>query len=364
MEEIPISDSNKIPNEPRYTSKGILEENVYYPLDDIYYYNNELIKLPRQFNKEIHNEEKFNKILIEQRIKYAIKFLQITSLKKYIIKNYKHEYLDIFYYLCELNYPIAENIDAFREIVNILIENFDDYSKRIFTSKNIIPYDKILSVLPIDENNICYICLMSEPKHSLINICSCITPTHTSCLLELNKHKPLNKCAICLTKYKLNVPVYRAIGLKSNIKDPAIFFPYTDFYYEPLLCRSEPIKYTGMERLTMAIMYLQVDRVSQLLKEPDILNNLDRYYFETTYKQTPIVALSIGNMQSNCNIIYGDNRIKYIDIIRLLIATKKININTRDIFVKNYKDYIKENHLNFLIEPIESKIYIDNDIIN
>ena len=84
---------------------------------------------------------------------------------------------------------------------------------------------------------------MSEPKHSLINICSCKTPIHTSCLLELNKHKPLNKCTICLTKYKLSVPVYRAIGLKSNIKDPAIFFPYTDFYYEPLLCRSEPIKY-------------------------------------------------------------------------------------------------------------------------
>jgi len=355
----------EIPNESRYISKGILDEIVYYPLDDIYYYKNELIKLPfRRFNKEILSEEKFNKLLTSQRIEYAIKFLQITSLKKYIIKNYKDEYLDIFYYLSELKYPIEENIDAFREIVNILVENFEDYSKSIFTLRDIIPYDNILSVLPIDENNICYICLMSEPKYSLINICSCKTPIHSSCLLELNKHKPLNKCAVCLTSYKINESVYRAIGLVSNIKDPAIFFPYNDFYYEPLLCRSEPIKYTGMERLTMAIMYLQVDRVSQLLKEPEILNNLDRYYFETSYKQTPIVALSIGNMQSNCNIIYGDNRMKYINIIRLLVATKKIAIHAIDIFGKNYKDYIKNNKLNFLIKPIEGQRYSVDELVD
>lgn len=343
--------SDKTPNEPRYISEGVLDPIVYYPLNDIYYCNSELIKLPCK----LFPEEQLNTFLITERIIYAIKFLQIEALKKYIIKNYKCTYLDIFYYLKEIKYPIEENIDAFREIVNILVENYDDYSESIFTLRDIIPYDKILSVLPIDENNICYICLMSEPKYSLINICSCKVPVHSSCLLELDKHKPLNKCNVCLTKYKINDPVYRAIGLKTVIKDPAIFFPYNDFYYEPLLCRPEPIKYTGMERLTMAIMYLQVDRVSQLLKEPEILDNLDNYYFETTYKQSPIVALSFGNMPSNCNIRYGDNRMKYINIIRLLVATKKINIHAKDRFGKDYKDYIRNGELDFLTKTIEGQ---------
>jgi hypothetical protein len=165
--------------------------------------------------------------------------------------------------------------------------------------------------------------------------------------LRIKEHQ---NCKVCLHKYRINEPIYRKVGLilRPDI-DSAIFFPYDDFYYEPLLNHPQPKKFIGMSRLTMAIMYLQVDRVSQLLKEDEVLEKLPTYYFGYEgYKQTPIIALCNGNMPSNCHISYGTNLTKYMQIIKLLLETKKIDLSVKDEFNKDYSDYIKENDLGIL----------------
>jgi len=114
-------------------------------------------------------------------------------------------------------------------------------------------------------------------------------------------------------------------------------------YPQPLSSNIELIKVTDMSRLTMAIMYLQVDRIIELLEEEEILNNLSEYYFGYEgYKQTPIIALCTGNFPNNASIYFGDNMYKYVEILGLLINTQKINIDAVDVFNKTAKDYINE----------------------
>ncbi len=115
-------------------------------------------------------------------------------------------------------------------------------------------------------------------------------------------------------------------------------------YYEPLLSNKTLRQYTGISRLTMAIMYLQVDRVSELLKEKDILDELPNYYFGYAgYKQTPIIALCTGNLLSNCHISFGDNLSSYMKIIKMLKDTDKIDLTKKDAFDKTYMDYINQH---------------------
>lgn len=350
------------PNEPRYIKPNILDDTVFYPLGNQYYNtytkDKKFIKIPAYATpdtNEIKKELFINKLNFD-RISYAIKFLQVEALKKYVIKNYKSVLLsNPFSLLYFTFYPVNENMEATKEIIKILIENYDDYYELISNlglldkSKEYI-YDLLLSFLPNDENNICSICLTTEPKQYLINPCLCKTPIHIKCILVIHTHKKLKNCSVCLGKYMINEPIHRNLGLmEPPAIDPAIFFPYHDFYYEPLLNLPYPVKISGMSRLTMAIMYLQVKRVKQLLEEKEVLDNLGTYYFGyEPYKQTPIIALCQGNMPSNCDISYGNNQTKYMQIIKMLLETKKIDLNVKDAFGKDYKDYIKARNLGIL----------------
>jgi hypothetical protein len=103
-------------------------------------------------------------------------------------------------------------------------------------------------------------------------------------------------------------------------------------------------------KLVMAIMYLQVKRVEQLLLEPEILDDLKNCYIGfKQYKQNPIIALCSGTTLSDCNIFFGDNVVKFVEIIVMLLKTKKIDLTEKDAFNKDYKDYIKENNFDFLL---------------
>lgn len=349
--------TNTTPNEKRYITDGILDDRVYYPLAD-QYISNIPINLPVFCTKETTeiDKDKFQNKLNSDRINYAIRYLQVEALKKFIIKNYKSPLLiNPFIQLYYTTYPINLNTNATKEVIQILIENYDDHYELITSlygdkGKEHIT-ELIYSFLPIDQDNLCSICLVSEPKNKLINCCKCVTQTHTTCLLSLHKHRPLSKCAVCLSDYKLNEPVLitnSGIVIKPEAVPP--FFPYNDFYYEPGSCPNNTLKrVSGMSRLTMAIMYLQVGRVAELLKEPDVLDALPTYYFGyEAYKQTPLIALSHGNLPSNCHIRFGANRDKYIQIFNLLLNTDKIDIETVDAFDKTVWTYI--NQFNFVME--------------
>lgn len=368
MEEIKIQDKYKIkdlrdlvnyndktPNEPRINNNDLIDDKEYYPLGNTYInkYNNSLLYLPSIVinNESLVDKEWFERRLKDQQLQYAIQYLQVNALEKFIVKNYKSIlFTNPFYQLFYTEYPINKNMEATEKIINILIQNYDNYYELI---DNLIPPKKeqqfilnlMYSFLPNDENNLCSICLHTEPKKFLINICKCTTPTHANCLIELNKYNKLKNCMVCKNKYKISEPIYRTIsGINiKSCKDDTLYFPYNDLYYQPLINDSSLVKVTGMSRLTMAIMYLQVNRVAELLQDNEILEQLPNYYFGYDgYKQTPIIALATGNMASNCNIEFGDNIMKYLKIMKLLIETQKIDLTAKDAFNKSAIDYVNK----------------------
>lgn len=103
-----------------------------------------------------------------------------------------------------------------------------------------------------------------------------------------------------------------------------------------------------MARLTFAIMYLQVSRVEELLKEQEILEGLSNYRVNDIH---PLISLAHGNMPGNCSINLGDNIVKYKQIFIHLLNTNKIKLTPKDKFNKSLEDYIKE-YSNDIFGPI------------
>lgn len=352
--------TNQTQNEPRYNKYNKIDDIIYYPLGFTYYnkYDNNLVKLPILFTSENTKvEEKwFLDKLYENQIEYAIKFLQVEALKMFIIKNFKSlTFQNPFNILFNTYYPVDKNIDSVKEIIQILIDNYDDYHELINNlsqPNKSLQYimDLLYEFLPDEPDNVCSLCLSTEPKKCLINICNCITKTHINCLIELNKYRPLNqyKCSVCNSEHKVNQDFY---GNKYGL-----FFPHNDMYGEPLMSSTCLHKYEGMDRLKMAIIYLQVNRVKELLNEKEILDNLFNYYLHQIYQITPIHSLCTGNLCSNAYIGFGDNHKKYYDILKLLLETNKFDLTQKDIFNKTPMDYTIKNNLPILKLLLEEYI--------
>ena len=181
-------------------SKDVRDLQVYYPLGNIYPCG----KLPYLFlhDDETTTREIFLNNLRADQIKSAIMYFQVAALKKYIIKNYTNPiFINPFQYLLTTNYPIDKNIKVVEEIIKIIIDNYDDYVeliKRFYLySKSIQSVNDnkecilnmLFSYLPVDENNMCSICLITEPKTQLFNPCSCKNPIHIDCLIKTLKNK-------------------------------------------------------------------------------------------------------------------------------------------------------------------------------
>lgn len=339
--------TNMEPNEPRYTKENVLDTNVFYPLGNIYPYNKSIGKLPflSSGDDKIFSVEFFCNNLYSQQIRYAIKYMQVGALKKYLIKNHKNVLLqNPFFYLFDTLYPIDKNLDSAIQIMHILIDNYDDYRDMInslseyFRPEQKYTMELLYTCLPNDINNICMFCLHTEPKNNLICACLCKNPVHTQCLVKMSTYKKLDECSVCKSNYKLNEPIYI-----NGVQDKTIFFPFNDMYGAPSN-KQNLIKFVGMSRLTLAILYLQVERVKELLLDKEILENLSNYYFGyKEYKQTPLMVLAQGNMETNAHISFGNNKKKYIDILCMLLETKKIDLCAKDTFGKTFYDYLVNN---------------------
>jgi hypothetical protein len=327
----------------------VLSNEIFYPFGNIY----PVGKIPTYFNDTcLIDINMFKNKIYSDRIINAIKYLQVNALKKYVVKNLKTILLpNPFYILYNTNYPVILNEDVVKQIIEILIENYDNYYNLITSISESNEYinELLYSYLPIEDNNICSICLVTEPKIYLINSCNCVTKTHTNCLIKLNNHKPLDKCAVCLAKYKINEPVYHTksgLIIKSELMN--IFFPHNDLYYGPCISTKKLIKVDGMARLRFAIMYLQVSRVEELLKEQEILEGLSIYRVNDIH---PLISLAHGNMPGNCSINFGDNIVKYKQIFIHLLYTNKIKLTQKDKFNQSLEDYIKD-YSNDIFGPI------------
>jgi hypothetical protein len=91
----------------------------------------------------------------------------------------------------------------------------------------------------------------------------------------------------------------------------------------------------------MAIMYLQVGRVRELLQDNEILDALPN--LTMGYDDTPLAMLAQGNMPTNAHISFGNNMTKYVLIMEMLLNTKKIDVNKKDMFGKTFHDHLKKN---------------------
>lgn len=329
-----------------------------YPFTHIKDKTTNIIQLPNimTFVKQIEKDW-FEARLKEQLIEYAIKYLQIEPLKKYIIKNFKSGlFHNPFYMLNSCIYPLKYNIKAYIDIAKILIDNYDNASELIYNLSHIYKEDinktnelkeLLFGLLPNDENNCCKYCLITEPKLDLMNICGCKTSVHVKCMLKWLKTYNKQLCEICNGIIKINDKCYGLFGLISKpMKDNRYFFPYNDLYPVPLSSSDKLVKYKGMSRLSMAVCYLQVKRVKELLKEKEILDELPNHYHGYPgYKQTLIIALCNTNIGDNYMMKLGDNKYKYYSILVALLKTKKFDINQKDDFDKTAFDYANQNYL-------------------
>jgi len=91
---------------------------------------------------------------------------------------------------------------------------------------------------------------------------------------------------------------------------------------------------------------LQVGRVRELLQDNEILDALPD--LTMGYENTPLVMLAQGNMPTNAHISFGNNITKYVLIMEMLLNTKKIDVNKKNMFGKTFYDYLKKD--DFLME--------------
>jgi len=195
--------------------------------------------------------------------------------------------------------------------------------------KYLMIYDIINSLLPCGED-VCMLCLYSEPVKYLITICGWNKGIKVNCFKKLpDKYK--DNCRVCLKKYRVNDKCYNGVG----IKDDRIYFPYNDIYYIPLM-NDKYVKVEKISKLVFAIMYLQVDRVKELLEEKEILDELSNY--TNSYGQTLIGMLAEGNMPTNYHISLGDNNVKYMQILVMLLKVNRINLDHKDSFGRTATD--------------------------
>lgn len=379
-----VDTSCKNINEPVYVRENELYKITFFPSSNMYPYKNDIMPLPHLWFSDEHDmtttRNWFNYHLYSQQIEYAIKFLQPSVLKKCKFeKKYMKYPTSLFRYLLNCKFPYKYNKSSYIEIAKILVENIPDHEhiiSELSSNESLfrkydsptpwyepceIQYvpiewpdrlDMLYSLLKEDPDNICFICLHTQPKEKLLNkLCKCKTSfVHVDCFIKFYNDTHNDVCKVCNSTYRIET-----VGHKSNIHgehviEHKIYFPFHDYYY-PILMNSEPIrKFVGMARLSMAINYLHVERVDELLCEPEVLNELPTYLHNYPgYKQTPIIALCTGNIGNNYHINLGNNFVKYVSIMIRLVNTKKIDLDHKDAFGRTALDYAKRSEITYAL---------------
>jgi hypothetical protein len=209
-----VDQSDKTPNEHRSTSISSKEE-TFFPFANLYPgRHNDLISLPRDVDNKLYPDiALFLHDLKEQQILYAIRYLQVAALKQFLVKNFFSTRLtNPFETLLYVMYCPRQNIDAFKEIIQVLIDRYDDWYRLIkalkpsnlllFQSYDNFVIEVLYSFLPCDEDNVCSLCLYTEPIEQLINPCKCAAPIHSKCLEEVKKHTLKKYCTVCLDSFQ------------------------------------------------------------------------------------------------------------------------------------------------------------------
>jgi hypothetical protein len=129
-------------------------------------------------------------------------------------------------------------------------------------------------------------------------------------------------------------------------KETRKYYPKNDLYYVKYYDNIKLQKVYGFDRLVKAIENLQVNRVKELLEEKNIKEELDAFLHKTNeYGQTILHCLCEGNI-FNYNINSGDNLLKFLCIITLLVTVGNIDIYTqKDIYNNTVYNYAEKRSI-------------------
>lgn len=138
------------------------------------------------------------------------------------------------------------------------------------------------------SENICKYCLSSLPENTLVRPCKCSNPVHISCFSKWYD-KTKKQCEICKDKFsRINQKRFESSMLGVNV-NKNIFFPFDDYYPIPSMTNHDLHKSEGDYRFVSALIYLQCERMKDLLKDNPAPKNWGPYL--TYFKQ--------GSMPSN-----------------------------------------------------------------
>lgn len=119
-------------------------------------------------------------------------------------------------------------------------------------------------------------------------------------------------------------------------------------------------QYNGMDRLYMAVLYLQVDRVEELLKIPEILKGINTKF---DYGLTVTMLCCLRKMPSGIKYYDKDNNKKYKNILCNLLSTGLVDLSiksdkgyTVSDYIKHYKLYEIEYILNIYKSELRADI--------
>lgn len=160
-----------------------------------------------------------------------------------------------------------------------------------------------------DVSNNCKYCFSSLQKDKFINPCLCKSSMHIDCFKKYCFDK--KNCEICQDSFKLNEKRKKSVELGTMIKDEdIIFFPYDNFYPVPLFEKYDIKKYYDNDIFTMALCYLQTQRLKDLLEEAKInkyavnFGRILKYFLE-------------GSLPSNYSKKYNEK--DYMEIKNILL---------------------------------------------
>ena len=261
----------------------------------------------------------------------SVEFLQITDLRK-ILDLLTPDIIDLG--LTELtklmgaNYPYCANKDNYLLIADMLMcklkQHVDDVEKYIekyihnirsygnyqfsgvkFNNKhdtrcadyNIVDNaDALVEVFQKYENviatDVCKYCLGRVPTDTLVHPCKCKNPVHIECFTKWFEHSK-KLCEICKSPFLVNELRIHSTFMGIEIEKKT-FFPFDDYYPVPLFSSYGLEKANNSNNVYMAVIYLQTQRLQNLLENAAVDGTLKNMCLNNLLK-----LVQSGSMPSN-----------------------------------------------------------------
>lgn len=176
---------------------------------------------------------------------------------------------------------------------------------------------------------VCKYCLIAIPTNMLVHPCKCKDIVHIHCFQKWynsdisqassnpssNKFNSVKnnrtKCEICLDPFSgINEKRIRSCLLSGDFIETDLFFPFDDYYPTPLMNTYGVSKVTGRDRYVLPLIYLQCNRMQNLLEDAKI-NNITIDFGEWLEK--------FQNRCLSSNYMYRNNIGAYELMKRLLV---------------------------------------------